>query len=88
MQGFAGGLIALFGLYGQVDGPIRIPVEHADPYLVVALLTGQQVRMPEIGTAAPWFGPPPQAQGRGVGPEGTYIVNPTDNSILFIPKKG
>ena len=48
----AADIAAFAALYGQVDRPVRLEVRHADPYLLVALLTGQEVRWPEISTAA------------------------------------
>lgn len=90
------GIIAAIGgqtLYGPIEAfsqgrPARYQVQHADPYLIVMLLTGQSPRMPEISTAAMFFGMPQQQQGGNwLIPEGTLIVNPADNSIWYVPKK-
>ena len=75
-------------LQDVVDTLVReriVHVQHADPYLLVALLMGLSPVSPEISTAG---GPMPQGQtGNWLIPEGKLIVNPTDNSIIYIPKK-
>lgn len=69
--------------------PVRIQVYHADPYLIVSLLEGRQVPFPEMSTLAIFRFQPRQGgqQGQGFYPEGTFIVNPTDNSIWYLPKR-
>jgi len=75
-------------LQDVVDTLLReriVHVQHADPYLLVALLMGMSPTQPEISTAG---GQLPQGQGgMWLIPEGKLIVNPTDNSIIYIPKK-
>lgn len=70
--------------------PYRIPVRHADPWAVKAMLEGIAVTSPEtsafigfrgIGAAAN------NAAGRLIK-EGILVVNPTDNSLWLFPAKG
>ena len=67
--------------------PIRIPVRHADPWVVKFMLEGTSVVMPEMSTIFGLFGAPPQsAQGvNGLFSGGHFIVNPTDNSLWWYP---
>lgn len=69
--------------------PARIRVYHADPYVLVALLEGRQVPFPEMSTLAVFGFQPGQSgqQGQGFYPQGTFIVNPTDNSIWYLPRR-
>jgi hypothetical protein len=82
--------------FAQVPPPkqeprfIRIPVFHADPYLIVALLEGRQVMQPEISSLLDFVGFPPATGNTlmNIFGKGKLIVNPTDNSIIFIPEVG
>ena len=66
--------------------PIRIAVQHADPWMIVAMLEGRPVVSPEISTLFGALGMPPQvAQGLNSLFKGKFVVNPTDNSIWFFP---
>ncbi len=69
--------------------PVRFRVQHADPYAIVAMLQGQQIPYPELSTLAMFgFQLPQGAQaGQSFVPEGTFIVNPTDNSIWYLPRR-
>ncbi|HZH97482.1 MAG TPA: hypothetical protein VEX38_00805 [Fimbriimonadaceae bacterium] len=77
---------------GQFKEPtvIRIPVFHADPYLIVALLEGRRVTQPELSSVFEFVGAPPAAGEAltNLFGRGKLIVNPTDNSILFFPEVG
>jgi hypothetical protein len=67
--------------------PIRIPIRHADPWMVKAMLEGMPVVQPEYSTL-------PGFAGMGGGATqglssllsgGKLVVNPTDNSLWFFP---
>ncbi|HWD37654.1 MAG TPA: hypothetical protein VG944_02315, partial [Fimbriimonas sp.] len=68
--------------------PIRVPVHHADPWMIKALLEGHAVQAPEVSTLVAIGGP------LLVGPvqtalmftNGHWFVNPTDNSLWFVPE--
>lgn len=66
---------------------IRIPVRHADPWFLKAILEGQPLVSPELSTIMGLFGAPPQAAGQvnGLLRNGTLLVNPNDNSLWFYP---
>ena len=85
-------LMALASLsFGQTAvTPIKIKVRHADPWMLVALLQGEPVVSPEISTLMGFMGMPAPPPTTGFGrliPPGRIFVNPTDNSIWFVPEK-
>lgn len=94
-------LFSCAGAFGQqlpiipedASGPVRIPIRHADPWFIKFFLEGQQLRSPEISTIMLIGGAPPGAtQGIQQGASalfsgGKLLVNPTDNSLWFIPDK-
>jgi len=67
--------------------PIRIQVRHADPWAVKTMLEGGQIQSPELSTILALMGGQPPAPGGngGLFPDGKFMVNPTDNSLWFIP---
>lgn len=73
--------------------PVQIRVRHADPWAIKALLEGQSITAPEISTILALMGMPQQAQqsaqnaGKALFDDGTFIVNPGDNSLWFIPNR-
>ncbi len=70
----------------QPSRPIRFAVNHADPWMIVALLEGRRVVSPEMSTLFNAMGMPQQVeQGLNRLFQGRFIVNPTDNSIWFYP---
>jgi len=85
--------------FGQVTGPssrqaVRIPVYHADPYFIKAMLEGKQVMAPEIsalfGALNGQAGQAAQQAANGANAifdNGFFIVNPTDNSLWFFFNK-
>jgi len=83
------GLVSIgFGqtLPRPVVTPIRIPVYHADPWFIVAMLQGMLVVSPELSTLFTGMGMPPQVtQGLNGLFKGKYVVNAADNSIWFYP---
>lgn len=66
--------------------PIRIPVYHADPWFIVAMLEGRPVVSPELSTLFGMMGMPPEV-GQGLNGlfKGKYVINAADNSIWFYP---
>lgn len=84
-------LFATLGIAGSVFAqdvqPYRIPVHHADPWFVKAMLEGIATQQPEMSTI-PGFRGLGQAAVAGTAKlikGGTLRVNPTDNSLWFIP---
>lgn len=67
--------------------PVRIPIRHADPWVVKAMVEGQTIWMPEMSTIFGLFGAPPQAAApvNGLFTGGKFLVNPTDNSLWWYP---
>jgi hypothetical protein len=65
--------------------PIRIPVRHADPWLIKALLEGQFVTMPEISTLM--MGPEVGNAVSSLLQGWRIVVNPTDNSLWLFPDR-
>ena len=67
--------------------PVRIPIRHADPWLVKGLIEGQPLMSPELGTIFGLFGAPPGAAGQvnSLFKGGHFLVNPTDNSLWWYP---
>jgi hypothetical protein len=66
----------------------RIPVRHADPWLVKALLEGRQALAPEMSTVFAILGlPETTADGVNGLFRGRIVVNPTDNSLWFFPER-
>lgn len=68
--------------------PYRIPIRHADPWMVKALLEGLPVRSPEM-SAQPGFQGLGQATNAAASliKGGRLVVNPTDNSLWFFPDR-
>ncbi|GIV03306.1 MAG: hypothetical protein KatS3mg015_2136 [Fimbriimonadales bacterium] len=71
----------------QPGGWYRLEVRHADPWVVAMLLRGESPTYPEMSTLGLFGG---ASSGTPTGsrwliPEGTLIVNPADNSILYRP---
>lgn len=82
--------VAALGFAQTAVTPVKIKVRHADPWMLVALLQGQPVISPEISTLMGFMGMPAPPQTPGFGnlfPAGRVFVNPTDNSIWFVPEK-
>lgn len=77
----------------DVTRPVRIAIRHADPWFIKFFLEGRQLQSPEISTIMLIGGAPPgAAQGMQQGANvffsgGKLLVNPTDNSLWFIPDK-
>lgn len=66
--------------------PIKIPVMHADPWFIVAMLDGRSVSSPEMSTILGFMGAPPEAsQAFNRIFNGKFVVSPADNAIWFFP---
>ena len=69
--------------------PFKVVVRHADPYMIKAILDGRQVNAPEISTVF-WAGGSAllgATQTVALFQNGYWFVNPTDNSLWFVPKQ-
>lgn len=64
---------------------VRIRVNHADPWFIVALLENWGVTSPELSTVFGALGAPQAGNALNRLFKGKFVVNPTDNSILFFP---
>ncbi len=67
--------------------PFRLKIRSADPWFVKAMLEGLPMTQSEISTI-PGFGGLGSAVSQGMSKMfegGHLIVNPTDNSLWFIP---
>ncbi len=72
--------------------PIRIPVRHADPWAIKAMMEGRPIVSPEMSSIFLTMG----QQGAAVAAaaaasanllmDGILFVNPTDNSLWWYPK--
>lgn len=82
------------GAKKQADNrvPVRLPIHHADPWAVKALIEGSGITSPEISTVLKVTGGNlPGGQGGANSPllkDGFLVVNPTDNSLWWYPKRG
>jgi len=67
----------------------KIAIHHADPWMVKAMLEGMQVNSPEIGSIAGLGGVMARAASTAAAyfQDGYLVVNPTDNSLWYFPKK-
>jgi hypothetical protein len=68
----------------------RVRVMQADPWYVKAMLEGVAIDQPELSTIFGFAGIPDQEGGllAGLlGPKGKVVVDPTDNSLVFIVKR-
>jgi len=76
----------------NVTGPVKLAIRHADPWMVKAMIEGGQVTQPELSTLWGVTGNQPGAQSGNQGgspllESGFLVVNPTDNSLWWYPKK-
>ncbi len=70
----------------KIPAPIKIPVYHADPWFIVAMLDGRSVSSPEMSTILGFMGAPPEAsQAFNRIFNGKFVVSPADNAIWFFP---
>lgn len=75
--------------HGQSDvpAPVRLPIRHADPWMVKAMLEGMQVNSPEISTIPGFRGFDLQNAVNAFFRNGRLVVNATDNSLWFFPNR-
>lgn len=64
---------------------IKYRIMHGDPYLIVALIQGLNVTSPEISVLLNFAGVPTTIPEDSLIPKGRIVVDPTDNSILYMP---
>jgi hypothetical protein len=67
----------------------RVRVMSADPWFVKAMLEGVAINQPELSTILGFAGVPDQESAllTGLlGGKGKIVVDPTDNSLIFIVK--
>ncbi len=89
MKGVFLALALAVAALGAAQDPIRLKIRHADPWAVKALLEGFQLRSPELSTIALITGNGGlmgAAAGQAFFKSGRFMVNPTDNSLWFIPE--
>ena len=70
-------------------GPFRFRVLHADPWTIKAMIEGTATRSPETSTLPGFGGPIAKAANAAVNRvlrDGYLVVNPTDNSLWYVPK--
>lgn len=85
--------LVLFAALGQAAQEIRRPIvfhiRHADPWFVKGIIEGQGLLSPEISTILGGMGFPQGAINMidKAFENGTFIVNPTDNSLIWIPNR-
>ena len=68
---------------------IRVRVMSADPWFVKSMLVGVAITQPELSTLLGFAGVPDQESAliTGLlGGKGHIVVDPTDNSLVFIIK--
>ena len=71
-------------------GVYRIYIKHADPWFIKAMLEGTAVNQPELSTILGFAGIPDKESSlleSLFGVQGRLVVDPTDNSLIFFPKK-
>ena len=70
--------------------PVRIAVRHADPWAIKAMMEGGSIVSPEISTLLNRLGQPAAAAAVAGASNllmgGVLFVNPTDNSLWWVPK--
>ncbi len=82
LASFVGSALAQDVIAGKV---VRIRVNHADPWFIVAMLENWGITSPELSTLFNSIGAPQAGNALNRLFKGKFVVNPTDNSILFFP---
>lgn len=84
------------GKVRQVDNrtPVKLPIRHADPWAVKALIEGTSISQPELSTIIGMLGGAAnrssnntQGANSPLLKDGFLVVNPTDNSLWWYPKR-
>ncbi len=69
---------------------VRIPVRHADPWAIKAMMEGRPIVSPELSTLLNMMGQTGAAVAVAATSNllmgGVLFVNPTDNSLWWTPK--
>lgn len=75
----------------QWGRPIRIPVRHADPWAIKAMMEGRPLVSPELSVVLMVSGQTSLAGAAAAAAnllmDGFLVVNPTDNSLWWYPSK-
>ncbi|HTQ10610.1 MAG TPA: hypothetical protein VMI31_11100 [Fimbriimonadaceae bacterium] len=77
-------------LFAQGPTFYRVRVRHADPWAIKALIEGTPIARPELSTILGFAGVPDKDSAlieEMFGGQGRLLVNPTDNSLIFIPDR-
>lgn len=74
--------------------PVKLSIRHADPWAVKAMIEGGAITQPELSTilalrggSAGRSGGSTQNNNSPLLKDGFLVVNPTDNSLWWYPKK-
>lgn len=87
--GLPSGQLGTGDLMGFNRMPARIEVLHADPWVIMSLLQGFSPPYPEMSTLGIFGFTPTLGQGgEWLIPRGILVVNPADNSIIYLPARG
>jgi len=85
------GLLAVSAsLFAQGPTFYRVKVYHADPWAIKAMIEGTPIDRPELSTVLGFAGVPDKDSSlieEMFGGKGRILVNPTDNSLIFIPDR-
>ncbi len=85
------------GTKAQIDNrvPVKFQIRHADPWAVKAMIEGSAITQPELSTLLGVRGGSNNQGGNNTQnqnspnlKDGFLVVNPTDNSLWWYPKKG
>ncbi len=90
MKGFCSFCLALVAGAAMAQAhPVRIRVLHADPWFLKALFEGARPSCPEVSQMLVLGFPVmlATAQAAALFQGGRWIVNPTDNSLIWVPDK-
>ena len=83
-------LLFAFPAFAHAQKAFRIPVRHADPYAIKAMMEGRPIQAPEISTILALSGQSGMGAavaGTNLLMGGTLFVDPTDNSLWWVPAK-
>jgi len=85
-------VLAALAAVAAAQDPVRIPVRHADPWMIKFFLEGQQIRFPEMSTMLALGGMGAAGGQAAAGATafftgGRLVVNVTDNSLWFFPDR-
>lgn len=86
VAGLAASLMSAGSAQDVIAGKVlKFRVNHADPWFIVAMLEGWNPVSPELSTIFGAIGAPQAGNALNRLFKGKFVVNPTDNSILFFP---